>query len=552
MRKVLVLATACLLMTSCVIDKREMVSAVDQYNKEFVKVFGETDPNHTWSMVENKKVEVNLTKPSNVKVYVKAGKDYHLAADYQDVSGSQQLSFDAPMGCKDVYVTVDGVPYNSAGSRTAVEEDEWGDVLSVGGENDYRVYTYGEIKGFFDDQEKLPELPERQDNTKKVKMDYIAMAEENKTYTFYPLFWNAYFSHIFGLYYYDANKMKHEIDFYKDKEGDELQYYDSTNGKWENVMDDYVFKYIKNKGFADDDPVLRCKPFTITFPEGTLEFGFYVKVYESNQTEPRAIYYSNPALNAPDYKMSSFGYLVKETEEVKVDNTTEIKYKTYITIEDHNNDDFDYNDFIFVMEGKQSHKENDPVEYLYAVEDLGNTDDFDFNDVVFSVSHISPQTHAIVKPLAAGGTLSADICFNGKSYGEVHAMFAEANEVVNTKVMVNTAAGTTKANMKIASPFIVDNLPADWSHTNSENNFYVAVKKGDNVTELTVPEPGNKAAPQILILPSKWLWPTERTRIDKAYTTFGTWCEKYIDNTWTNTPVKELVVDWVEAPQTNQ
>ena len=113
MRKVLVLATSCLLMTSCVIDKREMVSAEDQYNKEFVKLFGETDPNHTWSMVENKKVEVNLTKPSNVKVYVKSGKDYHLAADYQDVSGSQQLSFDAPMGCEDVYVTVDGVPYNS-------------------------------------------------------------------------------------------------------------------------------------------------------------------------------------------------------------------------------------------------------------------------------------------------------------------------------------------------------------------------------------------------------------------------------------------------------
>ena len=123
MRKVLVLATACLLMTSCVIDKREMVSAEDQYNKEFVKLFGETDPNHTWSMVENKKVEVNLTKPSNVKVYVKSGKDYHLAADYQDVSGSQQLSFDAPMGCEDVYVTVDGVPYNSVGSRTATAID---------------------------------------------------------------------------------------------------------------------------------------------------------------------------------------------------------------------------------------------------------------------------------------------------------------------------------------------------------------------------------------------------------------------------------------------
>ena len=138
MKKVLLVASACLLMTSCVIDKREMVSAVDQYNKEFVKVFGETDPNHTWSMVENKKVEVNLTKPSNVKVYVKAGKDYHLTADYQDVSGNQVLSFDAPMGCKDVYVTVDGVPYNSEGSRTS-KIPEGNEIISVGGEDDYRA-----------------------------------------------------------------------------------------------------------------------------------------------------------------------------------------------------------------------------------------------------------------------------------------------------------------------------------------------------------------------------------------------------------------------------
>ena len=87
MRKVLVLATASFLMTSCVIDKRELVSEVDQYNKEIVSVFGETDPNHTWCKVENKKVEVNLNKPSQVKVYVKAGQNYYLGADYENVSG---------------------------------------------------------------------------------------------------------------------------------------------------------------------------------------------------------------------------------------------------------------------------------------------------------------------------------------------------------------------------------------------------------------------------------------------------------------------------------
>ena len=508
MRKVLVLATSCLLATSCVIDKREIVPAVDKYNEEFVKVFGETDPNHTWSMVENKKVEVNLTKPSNVKVYVKAGKDYHLAADYKDVSGSQQLSFDAPMGCEDVYVTVDGVPYQSAGSRTSIIP-EGNKVISVG--DKYVEYTYSQIKGFSDDKETLPE---RVDNTKRVNMDYMAMAEDGKFYTFYPLFWNAYFSHTFGLYYY-LDGTKYEIDFYQDKAGDELQYYNAkstSDDKWENVTDDYVFKTIFNQNFADSDPVLRCKPYTIDFPDGTEEFGFYVKVHESG-----AKYYSNPALNDEKNLMSSFAY-------------KEVGGNTYITIEDLKNDDFDYNDFIFVMEGVQSHIEEKPVEYIYAVEDLGNKDDFDFNDVVFSVSHVSGQPHANVKPLAAGGTLPANICFNDRSYGEVHEMFKVA-----TTEMVNTASGTTKANMKQASPFVVQ-VGTNWSHaehdfTTKGNGFGVMVQNEENVTHVT---PGNHPAPQILILPADWLWPTERTRISTAYPNFGEWGKDYTNTTWLN------------------
>lgn len=537
MRKVLVLATSCLLMTSCVIDKREIVPAVDKYNEEFVKVFGETDPNHTWSMVENKKVEVNLTKPSNVKVYVKAGKDYHLAADYKDVSGSQQLSFDAPMGSEDVYVTVDGVPYQSAGSRTSVIP-EGNKVISV--ENDYVEYAYSQIKGFSDDEETLPE---RVDNTKRVNMDYMALAKDGETYTFYPLFWNAHFSHTFGLYYYDTEGY-HEFDFYKDKEGDELQYYNAKStldDKWENVTADYVFRTIFNQNFADSDPVLRCKPYTIKFPTGTGEFGFYVKVYEPDQTTPRATYYSNPKLNG-DNSISSFAYL-------------EVGGNTYITIEDHNNDDFDYNDFIFVMKGVQSHIEEKPVEYIYAVEDLGNTDDFDFNDVVFSVSHVSGQPHANVKLLAAGGTLPAYICFNRKPYGgEVHARFKDGDgKPISSNVMVNTASGTIKANMKQASPFVVQ-VPTDWSHatfSKEDKGFGVKVEKDGKSTEIYLPGPGNNAAPQILVLTPNWLWPTERTRINTAYPNFGEWGENYTNNTWVNKYNGSNVVDWVGASQAN-
>ena len=113
MRKILFLAASCLLMTSCVIDKRDLQTAEEKYTESFVEMFGHTDPEHTWMMVDNQTVEVDLDKPSRVKVYVKVDKDYKLAADYENVSGNRELHFDAPMGCEDVYVTVNGVPYHA-------------------------------------------------------------------------------------------------------------------------------------------------------------------------------------------------------------------------------------------------------------------------------------------------------------------------------------------------------------------------------------------------------------------------------------------------------
>ena len=119
---------------------------------------------------------------------------------------------------------------------------------------------------------------------------------------------------------------------------------------------------------------------------------------------------------------------------------------------------------------------------------------------------------------------------------------------VDTKVMVNTADGTTKANMKQASPFVVQ-VGTDWSHaaafSNEEKGFGVKVDKNGTVIEVKTPGPGNNAAPQILILPGSWLWPTERTRIDKAYRNFGEWGGNYTNNTWVNTYNTGSVVNWV-------
>ena len=517
------------LMTSCVIDKRVQIpTAEEKYNQEFVELFGKTDPNHTWAMVESRAVELTVNKPSQVKIYAQYGKDYHLVANYENVSGTCELAFDAPMGCTDLHVTVDGVPYLRADGRTAI----FGDNQNVISTDGFKEHKFSEIKKFMGND---AILPERVENTKKVTKDFRVKANGGQ-YRFYPLFWNADFFHTFGLYYYDANGQKVEIPFYQDKTGDCLQYKDEA-GNWANAEVDYVFSELfpssKIANLNDDDVVLRSKCYTINnLPAGT-EFGFFVSVVQQSEEEKlMGTYYSDPSLNTPAKSFSSFAYL-------------ELDGKTYMTIEDHRNDDFDFNDFIFIMEGEQEHIEETPYEYIYATEDLGGTDDYDFNDIVFSVSHVSGQPHADVKLLAAGGTLPAEIWFNNTKCGkEVHEQFG-----VETSVMVNTAKGTTKANLKEVKSYTVE-VGKEWSHvdaafTEKGNGFKVKVTKDGKDHWVGTPGASDGEAPQMLVLNPDWLWPIERTSIVEAYSGFGEWGKNYQNKTWVNTVDNSKVINWI-------
>lgn len=528
MKKLFILSLAGLLAVACELPKdMDMEALLDEnYNKEWATTFGETDPNHTWSMVDNKFVQIELDEPARVKIYVKGEKNYKLAADYENVQGNCELAFDAPAGCTDVYVTVNGIPYecNKANARGTMAAAA-GDVISSM-DGDYVYYNFGDIKKFKND---ATTLPERVNNTEKVTMDYEVISN-GEPYKFYPLFWNAVLYHTFGLYYYENGERK-EVEFYADKKGDYLQYKDSE-GNWIDIETRYAYEGIfAQSNIADNEQVLRGKYFTINLPKGT-KFGFYANITSKSDEAEKHMgkFYSNPALNQePNTSFSSFSYL-------------EIDGNTYITIEDLRNDDFDYNDFIFIMEGTQDHISDKPFEYLYAVEDLGGTCDFDFNDIVFSVSHVSGQPHANVKLLAAGGTLPAYICFDKFQSTEVHEMFG-----VDTKEMVNTKKGTTKKNMKAGKSFTVT-VGADWSHkafSKEGNGFKVKVEKNGNTYEVETPGAGNSAAPQMLILPENWLWPTERTRISDAYPSFGEWGANYTNTEWVKNVVNENVVDWV-------
>lgn len=219
--------------------------------------------------------------------------------------------------------------------------------------------------------------------------------------------------------------------------------------------------------------------------------------------------------------------------------------QTFLGFEDGTDDDL--NDIVFWVQGQYNTPEPpitvpdpDPLpepqseSWIIACEDLGNTDDIDFNDVVFSVSHTAGETTAKVTPLAAGGVLPSNIYHGGKNLGEIHNLINGAQPNANGQYsMLNTGSKGTPGSA------ITITVPANYSVTN--HGFTVKVKDQNESIVLESAEIGT--APQMLVLPGEWAWPTERTPIGTAFPMFVAWSKAAntaID--WYKSPVEDKVV----------
>ena len=214
--------------------------------------------------------------------------------------------------------------------------------------------------------------------------------------------------------------------------------------------------------------------------------------------------------------------------------------QTFLGFEDGGRDE-DLNDIVFWVQGQYNTPEPpitvpdpDPLpepqseSWIIACEDLGNTDDIDFNDVVFSVSHTAGETTAKVTPLAAGGVLPSNIYHGGKNLGEIHNLINGAQPNANGQYsMLNTGSKGTPGSA------ITINVPADYSVTN--HGFTVKVKDQNESIVLESAEIGT--APQMLVLPGEWAWPTERTPIGIAFPMFVDWSK-----------AANTAIDWYKSP----
>lgn len=220
--------------------------------------------------------------------------------------------------------------------------------------------------------------------------------------------------------------------------------------------------------------------------------------------------------------------------------------QTFLGFEDGGRDE-DLNDIVFWVQGQYMTPEPpitvpdpDPLpepqseSWIIACEDLGNTDDIDFNDVVFSVSHTAGETTAKVTPLAAGGVLPSNIYHGGNNLGEIHNLINGAQPNANGQYsMLNTGSKGTPGSA------ITITVLADYSVTN--HGFTVKVKDQNESIVLESAEIGT--APQMLVLPGEWAWPTERTPIGTAFPMFVNWSKAAntaID--WYKSPVEDKVV----------
>ena len=214
--------------------------------------------------------------------------------------------------------------------------------------------------------------------------------------------------------------------------------------------------------------------------------------------------------------------------------------QTFLGFEDGGRDE-DLNDIVFWVEGQYKTPEPpitvpdpDPLpepqseSWIIACEDLGNTDDIDFNDVVFSVSHTAGETTAKVTPLAAGGVLPSNIYHGGNNLGEIHNLINGAQPNANGQYsMLNTGSKGTPGSA------ITITVPADYSVTN--HGFTVKVKDQNESIVLESAEIGT--APQMLVLPGEWAWPTERTPIGTAFPMFVEWSK-----------AANTAIDWYKSP----
>lgn len=228
------------------------------------------------------------------------------------------------------------------------------------------------------------------------------------------------------------------------------------------------------------------------------------------------------------------------------------KYKNdlILALEDQSDGgDGDINDAMFIANGPIEETEIIPdieetpePEYqawTVACEDLGGYFDYDFNDLVFALRKIQQEddfdkADVELIPLAAGGTLHAEVLYDSQSKGEIHALVLN-DESAPTNSPINVSAG--KIARRGNTIVLANGIDWDTDINDIKSNISIKVIRtvGDDETSTTFitgySKDGTKT-PQMLLLTPGWDWPSEGTPVKDIYPGFASWATNANVTTW--------------------
>lgn len=218
-----------------------------------------------------------------------------------------------------------------------------------------------------------------------------------------------------------------------------------------------------------------------------------------------------------------------------------------------NNNAFEEQDKEYVDPNPAPEEPEEPQaqSWIIACEDLGNTGDYDFNDAVFKVSHIAGSNQLTVTPLAAGGTYSIEVRWNGNNISKYigNGTYNANSENLDFHRLINPEAthnnhhlwqqiNATSKGSAGSEITIIDDALTNFSIT--DHGFSVYVEK-NSYASVTITQPSDKdnQAPQMLVLPDYWIWPYEGRSIHLGYSGFQAWTNNQSENEdWYTKPDK--------------
>ncbi len=336
-----------------------------KFNEEFRKAYGDIDPEQDWNLAERGTVTVSTMKESEVKIYALRGDEYVIVGDYEGISGTQMLGFDMVEGTTKIMVT-DGltaeetVPggvvtfgstrtvYGGNGTVTIQKiTDPNGLKLDENGVT-YPMYKEATSADYTAMKQVIPEIGWRQNYTNLNKVTHDFTYKSNGTFIVYPYYWETSSNNTIGIYYYDKNNVRQEVDLYTIKAGDEFQYAlgkkasAGANGKifynWHQTNDAYAASHASGNATVWYD----YNVFTWTersnnvvgnlgLPNGNLVAQGYTKLFvtaemKGNTDQYRVIFYNNQkkyGSNGEDLGYQNYAVIVtQKTGTVEIDLST--------------------------------------------------------------------------------------------------------------------------------------------------------------------------------------------------------------------------------------